>query len=152
MWGFQIVAMRGSPDPRTKQDRREVPAGTGYVPKEDGSGPSRGSLVENRPLWGQFKVPDTEYEALMECAPLQEPPVPLEELRLAALAMGDALECLTPIQRSVLELVVVGGMSLREAGRWLAREFGREKPYSAMGVSKIRDAALVRLREYFGVG
>ncbi len=129
---------------RNKQDRHEYPSGTGYVPPSE-RGPRTASLVENAPLWGPHNVPDDEYEALMVCAPWEEPQQSQEELDVERDLQEMLLSELTPKERTVIELVVYGQMSLSQAGVMLGHECGR-LPYSKAGVAKLRDSALAKLR------
>lgn len=132
---------------RDRQDRHEYPAGTGFVSGED----QRGSLNDKQSLYHHHAVPDNEYEALMVTLPLEEPQATKDELLIGALAMENIMDLLTPQERSVIELVIISGMSLAEAGVWLAKEMGREAAYTKQGVQKIRDGALRKLREVLDV-
>lgn len=126
---------------RTKQDRHETPVGVRY---NNTTARWDGSLVETSHLYGAHRVPDNQFEALMECAPHDEP--------LNTCANGTWFEhyldtLLTPKEKAVIELLYVGGMSGTEAGEFLARQFSkRNKPYSRTYVYKLRDSALAKLR------
>lgn len=141
---------------RDKQDRHEIPSGVRYNPDRDrgdggsGDGSRRwdGSLVDTRPLYKYHNVPDTIEEALVVCAPFQEPQLSREEMDVTSLEV--ALALLTEKERSVIELVVFGQMSLFQAGIWLGEEYGRG-PYSKQGVSNIRDSALRKMRKHYEV-
>lgn len=123
---------------RTKQDRNETPVGVSY------SSDGQGSLTETGGIWRNHNLPDNEYEALMECAPLQEP-----QSHHETSAGWDAMldKVLTPKEKAVIELLYIGGMSGTEAGIFLARQFSsRNKPYTKTYVYKLRDQALAKLR------
>jgi cytochrome bd-type quinol oxidase subunit 1 len=62
--------------------------------------------------------------------------------------MEAALSTLTEKELAVIELVVIGGMSLTVAGGWLGAEYGR-KPWSKQAVANIRDGALKKMRVYY---
>lgn len=140
--------------PRSKQDRHETPSGVRYNGNNEGSGDgphegSRrrdGSLVDNRPLHGPHIVPDTVTEALIVCAPFQDPVQSRAEMD--GTQLEGALALLTDKEAVVIDLVVFGQMSLSQAGEWLGREFGRG-PYSKQGVSNIRDSALRKMKEFY---
>lgn len=142
---------------RDKQDRHETPVGVRYTPNSSGDAGDHsdfgsrkrdGSLVDTRPLWGPHNVPNTIEEALIVCAPFQEPQLSLEEIHPEEMEV--ALALLTDKERSVIEFLVFGQMSLSQAGVWLGEEYGR-KPYSKQGVSNIRDSALRKMRKHYEV-
>lgn len=127
---------------RSKQDRAEIPCGTGFVvDRANGQ-----SLSDTTTLWDAHRVPDSEYEALMVCDFGQEPkenPYPPEFL-----AKLEAI--LTPKELAVIQFIVYGDMSLAVAGKYLGAEFPRNDvpiPYSKMAVLQIRNSALTKLRE-----
>jgi DNA-directed RNA polymerase specialized sigma24 family protein len=130
---------------RSKQDRQEIASGTGYSADRT-RGPS---LVDTHGLYDAHRPPENEYQSLMEADFGQEPvdPFPQETL------ITDAMAALTPIEAAVVSFIVFGGMSLREAGRYLGAEFPRNgvpTPYSKMGVSDIYKRALRKMRATLG--
>lgn len=129
---------------RDKQDRHETPVGVHYVP-----GVTRGSLVDRKSMWDTHIVPDNEYEALMECAPFQEP----KSFQAGGTIIDGSMdELLTPKEKAVMELLYVGGMSGTEAGEMLARQFSTSnKAYSKTYIYKLRDSALTKLRAAYNV-
>ena len=82
----------------------------------------------------------------MECAPGDTPRKSVEEMDTSNMAA--ALATLTEKELAVIELVVLGGMSLTVAGGWLGVEYNR-KPWSKQAVANIRDGALKKMRAYY---
>ena len=118
---------------RSKQDRAEVPCGTGFI-IDRGNGQS---LSDTHTLWDAHRVPDSEYEALMVCDFGQEPQEnPYPELFLQKLEA-----VLTPKELAVVQFLVYGSMSLSMAGKYLGT------PYSKMAVTQIRNSAFAKLKE-----
>lgn len=130
---------------RTKQDRHETPVGVHYVP-----GVQRGSLVDKGSLWDAHIVPDNEYEALMECGPHE---TPREHDNMMSANFETLLDqVLTPKEKAVIEMMFVGGMSGTEAGELLARQFSnKNRAYNRVYIYKLRDSALAKLREHYGI-
>ena len=126
---------------RDKQDRHETPVGVRYSPNL-----RDGSLSEKDGPWKPHQTAENDYEALMSAAPHEDIEDSYEALSLGAEWMADLLDILTEKERSVIELVVFGQRSLSEAGYILGLEYDRG-PYSKMGVSKIRDNALRKMRD-----
>jgi len=127
---------------RSKQDRAEIPCGTGFVPTGTG-GPS---LSDTTTLWDAHREPINEYDALMRCD-FDQYPVECEDSTF--LVEMEAL--LTPKEKAVIGFLVYGGMSLYQTGRYLGAEFPRKgvpTPYSKMTVSNLRDSALAKMRNY----
>lgn len=128
---------------RTPQDRHESAVGVRY---NETSRRWDGSLVDTKPLYGPHLVADNEYEALMQCPPRVEPIPCLADVVDGAVMIEHFLSVLAPKERSVIELVVFGQMSLSQAGTVLAREYGRNRAYSKTMVVKLRDSALQKMR------
>ncbi len=82
--------------------------------------------------------PETAAQALMETAPHGEPEVSSEEAQPLRELLGEAIDALSPIEREVLEGLVIRRESLSTMGRRLV--------YSRTHVSRIRDTALCQLR------
>lgn len=83
--------------------------------------------------------PETAIQALMECAPHDEPDLSLEELLPLRDVLADAIDlCLDGRQRWVFEALVIRGESLRSLGRELA--------LSKTHVARLRDEAISLLR------
>jgi hypothetical protein len=127
---------------RSKQDRAEVPCGTGFVIDRT-SGPS---LSDTSTLWDAHRVPDSEYESLMVCDFGQETTAnPYPEIFLQKLEA-----VLNPKELAVVQFLVYGNMSLSMAGKYLGAEFPRNgvpTPYSKMAVTQIRNSAYAKLKE-----
>ncbi len=105
-------------------------------------------------LWGEHRPPVNEYQALMEEVPLMGGTVMTEQEREADwLLFQQKLETagLDEREQLVVDCIVFGGMSLVETAQYLARHQGRNVPLSKMSISRIRDAAFVKLREVFNV-
>lgn len=82
----------------------------------------------------------------MQCDFGEEPPEPADPSFLA-----ETMSVLTPKEAAVVDFIVIGGMSYRQAGRYLGAEFPRKgipKPYSKMGVSQIYKRALAKMRQH----
>lgn len=130
---------------RDRQDRHETPSGVKY--NEPAEAKWSGSLVDKRGLHEFHQVPDNEFEALMVCAPGEDPKLDQDQAEGIGGMIESMLEILSPKERSVIELVVIGQQSLSEAGLLLAREYGRSRSYSKALVAKYRDSALEKLRK-----
>ena len=127
---------------QSKQDRFEVPCGTGSQPMS-ARGPS---LSETSSLWDSHRQPENEYDALMRCD-FGEEPAPVSDPSF----LEETMSCLTDKEKAVVNFIVIGGMSYRQAGRYLGAEFPRRgipKPYSKMGVSQIYKRALAKMRQH----
>ena len=133
---------------RDRQDRHETPSGVKY--NEPSEAKWSGSLVDKRGLHEFHQVPDNQFEALMVCAPGEDPKFNQDEAEEVGTMIDTMLSILSPKERSVIELVVIGQQSLSEAGMLLAREYGRSRSYSKALVAKYRDSALVKLRNVSG--
>lgn len=144
----RAVTMTYYPPYRDRQDRHETPVGVKYNEPEERR--YSGSIIDDRPMHGFHQVPDNQYEALMVCPPGHEPKMDQDQAELIGEWLNDFLDCLTPKERSVIELVVIGQQSLSEAGMFLAREYGRGRSYSKALVAKYRDSGLQKLREKYG--
>lgn len=136
---------------RTKQDRFEIPAGTGYQGDQSGYGGPSGrrprsvSLRDDKTLWDAHRQPDNEYEALMQCDFDQEP----AELPDGSF-LAETMACLTEKEQAVINFVVIGQMSYRDAGRVLGAEFPRHgvpKPYGKTCVGNIYNRAIKKMRK-----
>lgn len=128
---------------RTKQDRHEIPVGVQYQETR------YGSLSDDTTLWDAHRPPANPYEALMVQG---DTPADALMLQDAFSNIETAIKHagLTERETAVIELVVFGGMSLAEAGRWLGPQFRDDgKPFHKMTVSKLRDSAYVKLRKVF---
>ena len=124
--------------------RFEFPMGTGYNP--DGSA----SLVDtvNHSLWGHH--PENEIQAIMEADFCEEPRLTVEEIQASAEKVDDILETtLTEAEQLVVRCIVYGGMTLEEAGKYLARQQGLNRTYSRKTILKIRDRAYAKLRKLY---
>lgn len=94
--------------------------------------------VEIPTYWADSSQPRNEYEALMQCAPHQNPrPSGTERLR-ARDATAAAFAVLTAEEVWVINALLIERMSLRQ----LARQLGSTKSTMA----RIRDRALKKLR------
>jgi len=139
---------------RTKQDRHEIPSGTGFVdPEAGGFQPKGGSLVETDNPWLAHRHPENEYQAMMEVIPHTEIPATEAELEEEWSQVEATIRSagLSEMELAVVEMTAMGEMSYRECGVYLGREFPREtdRPYSKMTVSRIRDRALDKLRKVY---
>lgn len=130
---------------RTKQERREVPCGTGYA--ADTAGTRRVSLVDTHTMYDTHRPPASMYEAVMVADFDEQPRIPqssfLEEMETAA--------GLTERERAVLAFTVYGGLSLRVAGQYLGAEFPRKgipKPYTKPTVAAWKQRAINKLRDH----
>ena len=83
--------------------------------------------------------PSNEYEALMECAPYQEPETHAEQLLALREVLADAIDSLPEREREVFDGVFLRRETLSRLGERLG--------YSKMHVSRIRDKATSLLRE-----
>ncbi len=81
--------------------------------------------------------PETATQALMETAPHHEPEVSTDEAQPLRELLGAAIDALPPVEREVLEGLVIRRESLSTMARRLA--------YSRTHVSRIRDTALASL-------
>lgn len=88
--------------------------------------------------------PASEMEALMRCAPGQEPVESLEEMNQRREVMGEALdeamECLSELEKDIVLACVIERVPLRTLSRTLG------KGYSKTWIAQIRDQALAKLR------
>jgi len=128
------------------QDRHEIPVGVRYN-RDQNDRRRHGSLVDNRPLHGPHQRPQSELEAIMQTPPMVDPQVSWDETPVSHL--GEMLAILDPKERSVVELVVIGQMTLSEAGWWLGLEYGRS-PFTKQWVQVLEKRALAKLRKTFG--
>lgn len=127
---------------RSKQDRNEVPCGTGYQPLS-ARGPS---LSETKSLYKAHREPINEYDALMQCDFMEEPEEPEDGAFLT-----ETMACLTPKEQAVVNFVVMGDMSYWDAGRILGAEFPRKgipKPYSKTTIGNIYNRAINKMRKH----
>lgn len=95
-------------------------------------------LMGGHPIGGT-RQPGTAIEALLRCAPGDEPERSIEESLVLRETVAIAVEGLPPRERWVLDALVVEGKSLRD----VAADIG----YSKSQVANIRDAALTLLRD-----
>lgn len=130
---------------RTKQDRAEIPCGTGFVPDRN-AGPS---LSDTHTLWDAHRLPIDEYDALMRCDFDEEPDD--WGIQPDLFAIIEQAGILTDKELAVVNFMVVGGMSLAVAGRYLGAEFprnGAPTPYSKMAVSQWRNSAFAKIETF----
>lgn len=123
--------------------RKEIPCGTGYS-----SDPNSRSLSERSGLYDAHRPGINDYEDLMRCDFDEFP----QETNLPLQGIWYTLEeLLTPKELAVINFVVVGGMSLAVAGKYLGAEFPRRgvpTPYSKMAVSQLRDTAIAKIKHH----
>jgi DNA-directed RNA polymerase specialized sigma24 family protein len=100
---------------------------------------SREIPVEVPSWWVSRTQPQNEYEALMRCAPGEEPRASVTERLAAKEATATAFQCLTPEELWVVNATVIERMSLRQ----LARQIGATKTT----IARIRDRGLQKLRK-----
>lgn len=142
MNGTQISSLDGQTAMRTKQDRMEVPCGTGFS-NDISWGPS---LKDTETLWDPHRYPINDYEGLLT-ADFGEHPMWEDNGELIDMITA----CLNPKEKAVINFVVFGGMSLTQAGKYLGAEFprkGQPYPYSKQTVGNIRDRALEKMRTF----
>lgn len=128
---------------RTKQDRAEIPCGTGFQPDRT-TGPS---LSDTHTMWDAHREPINEYDALMRCDFDEYPEEPKYPEELITMVEG----ILTPKELAVVNFLVYGGMSLAVAGRYLGEEFPRKDmptPYSKMAVTQLRNSAFRKIETF----
>lgn len=125
----------------------EWPAGLGYS-----SAPYGPSLVDDRHLYQNHRIPENEYQALMEADFGEEPALSVDEreAQWAVIQERIAAANLTEEEMAVVDLVVFGQMSLSEAGFYMARWAGINKAYPKQRVHRIRNKAFAKLRETLG--
>ena len=82
--------------------------------------------------------PDTEWVAMMEATPLADIPFSIEQLQPLKELLAAAVDRLPDEERQVVELIVLGQMSIRQAARTLRK--------SKSHVWRVRNRALTRLR------
>lgn len=139
-------------------DRTETPFDTGAVgngnPGFYNRTPRGKYKVYDRVVDQVFSVPETEAEALMVCAPGVEPVESIEEGEARRVAMMAQLaDLLTDDELIVIDAVVFSRLTLEEAGNILARMTrNKNKAFVKSQVSKIRDAALDKLRAAYDEG
>jgi DNA-directed RNA polymerase specialized sigma24 family protein len=100
---------------------------------------SREIPVEVPSWWESRTQPQNEYDALMRCAPGQEPQASVTERLAAKEATATAFSCLTPEELWVVNATVIERLSLRQ----LARQIGATKTT----IARIRDRGLQKLRK-----
>lgn len=128
---------------RTRQDRMEIPCGTGFSPDRM-AGPS---LSDTTTLWDAHREPVNGMEALMSADFDEYPDGPVADSSF----LEEMESILTPKEAAVINFMVFGQMSLTTAGRYLGAEFPRRgvpKPYSKNAVRNIQMAALAKMRKY----
>lgn len=125
--------------------RHERPMGLGFSM----TGPS---MVDDRGLWDAHKVPDNEYQALMECDFGCEPEMSRAEREARWDLFQERIDAagLTEKEMLVVECVVFGEASLAEAGAYMARHFGINRAYSKQYIHRLRNSAFAKLRVTMG--
>lgn len=125
--------------------RHERPMGIGFSM----IGPS---LSEDHGLWDAHKIPENEYQALMECDFGQEPEESLAEREAKWALFQQRIDAagLTEKELLVVECVVFGETSLAEAGEYMARHYGINKGYSKQYIHRLRNSAFAKLRQTLG--
>lgn len=127
-------------NPRVEEEWRKPKEETRYSNEPDGDilgDRDWFDLMGGRPIGGP-RQPLTEFEALLQCAPHEEPALSYAESHLLREAVGAAVEALPPRERWVFDALFTERKSLRA----VAREIG----YSKSQVANIRDRALTALR------
>lgn len=133
---------------QSKQDRHEVPCGTGYAQGDSDGHYRGGSLTVDTTLWDAHRQPENEFEALMVCDFGEEPPAHHDPMFLDEIETASQL---TDRERATLGFVVYGGMSLQKAGYYLGAEFPRKGvpyPYTKTSVARFRASALAKIRKH----
>lgn len=85
------------------------------------------------------RQPSSEYEALMQAAPGEEPIPSADEIMELREAVAQAIEFLPLKNRKVLKLLMYDGLSLREAGTVMG--------YSDVHIMRIRNSSYAKLKE-----
>lgn len=101
--------------------------------------------------YADHHVPENEYQALMEAAPLA--PIQMTEGEREAdwLLFQEKLDAahLSEREQVVLDSVVFGGMTLTDTADLLARMEGKNEAMSKTSIARIRDRAFSKLRKVF---
>jgi hypothetical protein len=117
--------------------RYEIPSGIRYVPN-----PVRGQEASLSEV-GHLLVPrevDDYYQAIME----DRPQLDVSDTQWFWDLIAGVLD---ETEMAVVEMTVVQGLTLREAGELLAQERGRSKPYRRSWMSEVRIRAMEKLRK-----
>ena len=93
-------------------------------------------LYTARPMWDGF---ETALEALISCAPFEDPQTSQQERLPLREVLADAIDALPPRERFVFESRITERVSLRELARSLS--------ISKSQVHRIKDNAIALLRE-----
>lgn len=135
----------------TKQDRYEVASGTGYVDNGEANGPRAPSLKDTDNPWSPHRIPDDQYQSLMECAPGDWPEMAADERESDWTLFQQKLDEAGLDEREwcVINCIVFGGMSLAQTATILAQQDSKGETYGKMVVSRLRDRGLKKLRERF---
>lgn len=88
--------------------------------------------------------PINEYQALMECAPFQQPDTHVGELLHLRDTLSDAIDQLTPLEREVFNMSCIERVGCRRIGNRL-ESIGLPN-YSKSGVMVVRDRAIAKLQ------
>lgn len=108
--------------------------------------------VPDKQLYATHRLPENDYQALMETLPGENTVMTAEEREADWLLFQERIlqAGLTERETLVVNCIVYGGMSLTQCATVVAQAEGRSRSPDKMSISRCRDRAFAKLRTEFG--